>query len=209
MANKSCNKHKKFNYYCQDCQRINEMYSAPAYYFKISLIGKKGVGKSTLAKFSGFDTFNNDTRLTTGIDYISYDYLLKASDKNEFAKLSIWAYNPESRFKEMFNRYLLGSNAVLIMFDVSDLNSLKEIDNWMGVIRKQCHEIPVVLIGNKADLIEHVERAKVLADSIVKKYHLEGYYEISALESRNIEPAFAIVADTVLKRLNPNLVKRL
>jgi len=173
----------------------------PTYVFKIFLIGKKGVGKSTFVKSPYFSCFDDDNGLLTGVYFRLYDYSFDSSNKNEFARFSIYIYNPESRFKEMFSYYVLGSNAIFIMFDISDLNSLKEIDSWMGVIRKQCHDIPIMLLGNKADLTEHLERSKVLADSIVKKHRLMGYYEISALESRNIELIFTIIAEILLKKL--------
>ena len=175
--------------------------------FKIFLIGKYGVGKSTLVKFSGFDKFNENSGLTIGVDYLNYDYSLKSNNKNDIAKFSIWVYNPESRFKDMFKYYITGSNAVFIMFDVSDLTSLNEIENWMGVIRKRCTNIPVMLLGNKADLTEHLEPAKVLAESLVEKYSFVGYYEISTLDSNDIELIVTTMAKTILKERVPNLVK--
>jgi len=175
--------------------------------FKISLIGKNGVGKSTL--FSGFEHFNANTKLTIGLDLYNYDYPIKSGNKNNFARFSIWVYNPESRVKHLFSSYLNGSNAIFIMFDVSDLNSLNEIDSWMSVIRKRRKDIPVILLGNKSDLTEHLEPTKALAESIVKKYHLKGYYEISALESKDIELILATIAEALLKKHFPNLVKNI
>lgn len=177
------------------------MEEQPTYYFKISLIGKKGVGKSTFAKSPYFTGIEEDSVLSTGAYFKCYDYSFNSSNKKEFVRFSIWIYNPESRFKKMFSYYVHGSNAIFIMFDISDLNSLKEIDSWMGVIRKQNNDSPIMLLGNKADLTEHLERSKAIADSIVKKHRLMGYYEISALESRNIGLIFTIIAETLLEKL--------
>jgi GTPase SAR1 family protein len=171
----------------------------PIYFFKIFLIGKKGVGKYTFIKSLYFTGIEDNSELTIGLYFRYYDYSLDSSNKNEFARFLIYIHNPESRFKEMFNYFVLGSNAIFIMFDISDLNSLKEIDSWMGVIRKQCNDIPIMLLGNKADLTEHLERSKVLADSIVKKHRLMGYYEMSALDLKNIGPIFTMIAETLLE----------
>ena len=176
------------------------MEEQPTYFFKIFLIGKKGVGKSTFVKSPYFTGIEDNSELIIGVYFRLYDYSFNSSNKNEFARFSIYIHNPESRFKEMFSYYVHGSNAIFIMFDISELNSLKEIDSWMGVIRKQCNDIPIMLLGNKADLTEHLERSKVLADSIVKKHRLMGYYEMSALESRNIEPIFMEIAETLLEK---------
>ena len=181
----------------------------PDYIFKTFLIGKRSVGRSTFAKspyFSGF----MDSDLTTGICYWHYDYSFDSGNKDKCVKLQIWSYNPEIRFKLLFSSYITGSNAIFIMFDVSDLTSLNEIDSWMEVIRKRYKQednVPIMLLGNKADLTEHLGPAKALADALVKKYGLMGYYEISALKSKNIELILATIAETLLKKLNPNLIK--
>lgn len=182
------------------------MEEQPFIYFKIFLIGNKGVGKSTFIKSlypSGFKTFDSNLELTIGVDFYSYYYPIKTSNERDFIKFQIWVYNPESHFKDMFNCYIIGSQVILFMFDVSDLSSLKEIDSTMEVIRKQ-HYTSIMLLGNKADLTEHLEQAKALADSLVKKYGLMGYYEISALKSKNIELILATMAETVLQKYKPD-----
>ena len=53
------------------------MEEQPFIYFKIFLIGNKGVGKSTFIKSlfpSGFKTFDSNLELTIGVDFYSYDY---------------------------------------------------------------------------------------------------------------------------------------
>lgn len=181
----------------------------PDYIFKTFLIGKRSVGRSTFAKspyFSGF----MDSDLTTGICYWHYDYSFDSGNKDKCVKLQIWSYNPEIRFKLLFSSYITGSNAIFIMFDVSDLTSLNEIDSWMEVIRERYKpedNVPIMLLGNKADLTEHLGPAKALADALVKKYGLMGYYEISASKSKNIELILATIAETLLKKLKPNLIK--
>ena len=86
------------------------------------------------------------------------------------------------------------------MFDVSRLTSLNQIDSWIEAIKTKCYDIPIMLLGNKADLTEYLERVKVLADSIVKKYRLMGYYEISALDSKNIALILTTITKTLLQK---------
>ncbi len=180
------------------------MNEVPTYLFKTFLIGKKGVGKSTFVKSPYFSGFDDDNGLTTGVYFRLYDYSVNSSNKNEFGRFSVWVYNPESLFKEMFSNYLTGSQAIFIMFDVSDLTSLNGIDSWMEVIRKRFpkYNVPIMLLGNKADLTDHLEPAKVLAHSLVKKHSLMGYYEISALKSINVELTFRTMTEFILKKLS-------
>ena len=181
---------------------------------KIFVIGKRGVGKSTFIKslypsdFKHYDIPNEI--LTIGTTFIKYNYPIKPSNKNEFISFQIWFYNSEPKFKMFLSNFLTGSSEIFIMFDVSDLTSLSEVDSCMKVIRKHnklYNNIPIMLLGNKADLTEHLEPAKVLANSIVKEYGLMGYCEISALKSMNIELTLETMAYFFLKNHYPNLVK--
>lgn len=62
----------------------------------------------------------------------------------------------------------------------------------------------ILFLGNKTDLTELLEPAKALADSLVKKHGLIGYYEISVLDSTNIELTLRTMAETLLQKLKPN-----
>jgi len=193
---------------------MNSVYEEPhpIGIFKIYLIGKKGVGKFTFINSlyphvtRASDT---NTKLTIGVDLLRYDYPIKSRNKNEFITFQIWVSTLDRRFEFYGYNYLTGSRVIQIMFDVSNLTSLNGIDSWMEVIRKRFpkYNIPIMLLGNKADLTDHLESAEALADSLVKKHSLMGYYEISSLKSKNIEPTLKAMADFILKNHYPNLTK--
>jgi len=164
--------------------------------FKISLVGEKGVGKSTFANRCLIKMFDEDIKRTVGADFYSQD--LEIDGKN--LVIRFWVISEELRFKALVPRFLSGSDGIFIMFDISNLRSLSEIDSWMAVIRNVCKGIPVMLLGNKADLAEHLEPAKALADSLVEKYGLTGYYEMSALKSKNTEQILTTMTKTLMKR---------
>lgn len=175
----------------------------PTYLFKIFLIGKKGVGKSTFVRSPYISMMGDDIRgLVSGVYYGICDYPFNSQDISKVVRYQVWVFDPAKRFKFLFESYILGSQVIFVMFDVSDLTSLSEIDLWVETIRKRCDNVPILLIGNKSDLTEHLERAKILADNVVKKHNLMGYYEVSALESKDIESTFKIVTDTILEQLN-------
>ena len=181
-------------------------------HFKIYLIGKKGVGKSTFINSLNppvYKAFDMNTGFVLGVGLFRYDYPIKSSNKNEVIIFQIWVSTFDRRFELLRYQYLTGSEVILIMFDVSDLTSLNGIDSWMkGIgIRFPNYNIPIMLLGNKTDLISHLKPAKALADSTVKKFGLMGYYEISASKSMNVEPTIKVMADIVLKNYYPNLTK--
>lgn len=163
--------------------------------FKISLVGEKGVGKSTFANKCLIKTFDENIKRIVGADFYSKD--LEIDGKN--LVIRFWVMSEELRFKALVPSFLSGSDGIFIMFDVSRLTSLNQIDRWIEAIKTKCYDIPIILLGNKTDLTEHLEPAKILADSIVNKYGLTGYYEISTLNSKNIELILTTMAETILK----------
>ncbi len=177
------------------------MVDQPYYLFKTYILGRKGVGKFTFVK-SCRPMFEGDNGSTTGIYYSTYDYFFNPANKEKFATFQIWVQSPEDRFKSLMSNYITGSSAILIMFDISDQSSLEEFDDWMSFIRNkpQFERVPILLLGNKADLTEYLASSKRLADSLVKKYSLTGYYEISAFETKDIESIFKELTEILFKK---------
>jgi small GTP-binding protein len=214
MAKKSCSTHKKFNYYCKECQRINESSSAieeqPYFIFQINLIGKDGVGKTTFIKSlytADISAFDINTGSTIGVDFYTYDFPIILEGKESFVRIAFW--DLKDRFKRLFSYYLHGANGIFIVFDVSDLTSFHEIESQMEFIREKCPEnrVPIILLGNKTDKLKHFKNAKDLATLLVKKYGLVGYYEISALQQKGTKQAFHALVEAILKKFDPDLKK--
>lgn len=216
MAKKACHNHTKFKYYCKECRRINESCFAreeqPYLIFQINLIGKKGVGKTTLIKSlypSDVSAFDPNTGFTIGVDFYTYDLPVLIEGKEAFIRLSLWDLEGQERFKNMFSYFIHGASGIFIVFDVSDFPSFNEIESQMELIREKCSKnyVPIILLGNKIDKLEHFKNAKDLATSLVKKYGLVGYYEISSLQPKSTKQAFKVLVEALLKKFDPDLEK--
>jgi len=185
------------NSYAQDLK--------PSLILKVFLLGEKGVGKRTFCRSIASDSFNANTKLSIGVDFFTYDYPFRYKGDNYFIRLSFWAYEPSKPFRKMFEYYLTGASAIYVMFDCSDLDSLKMIDNWMEKINTPERVSSLkTLLGNKMDLVSRPEKVKRIATSLIKKYQLDGYYEISAKFSTNVLRPIKATAEHYLKifRLN-------
>ena len=175
----------------------------PSLILKVFLIGAKGVGKRTFMRSIASDTFDANTKLTIGVDFFTYDYPFRYKEENYFIRFSFWVCEPNPPFRKMFEYYLAGASAIYIMFDCSNLDSLKMIDNWMEKVNRYYRTEPSkILLGNKIDLISHPEKVGRIARSTVKKYQLEEYYEISAKYSINIIVPLKHIAERYIKVFN-------
>jgi len=81
----------------------------------------------------------------------------------------------EQRFGTMTKTYFRGANAVIIMFDLTNIVSWEDVDVWrQDVLGKLGMEsssdrIPVLIVGNKLDLVSP-EKPSVVTDEAFQEY---------------------------------------
>ena len=117
--------------------------------FKVLLIGNSNVGKSSLfLKF--VDDIWNDTFVPT----IGVDFKIKTFEiDTKKIKMQIWDTAGQERFKNIIASYYRGAHGILLLYDVTDKDSFKNLSNWLIEIEKNSSKNVIkVLIGNKTDL---------------------------------------------------------
>ena len=96
-----------------------------------------------------------------------------------------------------------GSSAAIIVFSQENtergIKSIDHINKWYENIKKRCGSIPIILFGNKSDLIDTntLERNKKRAETIMNQYRFLSYYPTSALTGDGVISAF----DTLVIKL--------
>lgn len=158
---------------------------------KVLVLGDSGVGKSSLINRWISDTFNPSLVTTLGVDLKTRR--LHIDDK--IVQVQVWDTAGQTAFHRITTSYYRGSNAILLVFDVSDRATLQNVEYWMKNIKEQAAEnVQVALIGNKIDLRETLgqencvrsEEGKATGD----KYKVV-YAETSAMRSGEaVEQAF-------------------
>ena len=155
--------------------------------FKVLLLGNSNVGKSSL-----FLRFVDDIWNDTFVPTIGVDFKIKTFDIDEKRiKMQIWDTAGQERFKNIIASYYRGAHGILLIYDVTDKDSFKNLSNWLIEIEKNSSKnVLKVLIGNKTDLEEKrvisYNQAKEFADSYGLKY-----IETSAKKNLNVNEAFA------------------
>ncbi len=84
--------------------------------------------------------------------------------------------------------FFLNAHAAIIMFDVTSRQSYKNVPLWFREVVRCCDNIPIVLVGNKADAVEsRAVKPKMITFHRRKNLH---YYDVSAKANYNIEKPF-------------------
>jgi small GTP-binding protein len=161
------------------------------YKFKITLFGSANVGKTSLIIRFIKESFSEDLKKTIGTNFLVKDIDLPEENLN--ARLLIWDIGGQAQFSSLRNMYFKGSNGAIGVYDVTSPESLLRIPGWVSSIKKAVGNIPMILIGNKADLVD--QRRVDLADALdlAKRLDCE-HIETSAKDGTNVELMFLKIA---------------
>jgi small GTP-binding protein len=168
----------------------------PQYRFKVTLFGPGGVGKTSILLRYIKDFFSDDLKKTIGSSFLIKD--VEIDDKS--IRLLLWDLGGQPQFHKLRSIYFKGSNASIGVFDLSSSQTLLKIPGWVSTIKKSVLKtIPMLLIGNKADLERDVDREE--AEDLAKRLNCE-YMETSAKTGENVESAFEKIAKACLQDLS-------
>jgi small GTP-binding protein len=140
--------------------------------------------------------------MTIGLDFHLKD--VKLGGKN--VSLQIWDFAGEERFRSLISGYVKGSSGGIFMYDITRYTTLTIMDEWLDLISqglKNSHtNIPIVLVGGKADLEEIRAVPKEEAIKLGKLKELYGFIECSSKTGQNVESIFAGLARAMMENVN-------
>jgi len=121
--------------------------------------------------------------------------------------LVIWDTAGQERFKSIAKSYFNKSDGVILVFDLTSIESFNSIENWMEDIKKEDRN-SVILLGNKCDIKDRIIIQKEMIEKLVKKHNIK-YFETSAKENKNIKKSFESLAKNIFnKKYNVNKGKQ-
>ena len=166
--------------------------------YKIILAGAKDVGKSSLIARYCDNIFNANTMSTIGVDFKRKSIEL---ENEPDVSVQIWDFGGEERYRVLFPQYVKGAAAALILYDITNKESLADIKNWVKIIKDNIENIMVlILIGTKIDLEDQRVISHEAALKISTKF---GCYvdpiETSSKTRENVENAFKAVAHEIVR----------
>lgn len=180
------------------------MSNVPMVTFKVIVIGDYGVGKTSLCRRFAKKTFTFEYKPTIGIDIlvrqISLPYIGKAI-------LQIWDTAGEEKFKRVIPMYFKGANYALLVFDLTRRRTFDSVMEWYELLKGSIGEVPLILVGNKLDLEDKRQVDRSEAISLSKSLETITYIETSALDGRNVENAFRLPAEYIIRKLAEEQVR--
>ena len=165
------------------------------YKFKICICGDPGVGKTSLILRFTDNAFKRHYIPTLGVHVSDKIFQIKDS----YIQLVLWDIAGQSKFEMMRQQFYLGSDALFLVFDLTNSNSFENVQNWYYDVQNQLKSKPSLtgfVIGNKSDLSENIAIQSDKARDLATYLNL-GYIEASALTGYNVEEAFYGIAEAL------------
>ena len=108
---------------------------------KIIMIGDSGVGKTCICNRIINNKYDKHTPSTIGAHF--FTKVVPYKDENII--LNFWDTAGQERFRSLINLYFRGSDVVLLVFDLTEPDSLNNIDEWYSKINENNIEKPYIL----------------------------------------------------------------
>jgi small GTP-binding protein len=165
--------------------------------YKVILIGDSGVGKSSIV-YRFTENIFVDSYITT----IGVDFKIKTLVYNgEQIRLKLWDTAGQERFRTITNTYYRGSDGYIIVYDISQRESFKNLDYWLEQVDNYgSKNSSKIIIGNKLDTTYY--KREVSIEEAYKYCNNKNipYIEVSVKNDFQIKNIFIKLIDDIKEK---------
>jgi small GTP-binding protein len=163
----------------------------------VIVAGAKNVGKTSLIRRYATGKFDISTLSTIGVDFETKKVMV---DGNEIL-LNIWDFAGEKKFRLLLPSYVSGASGALILYDITNKDSLNDLHDWVKVITSvPNYPKTKLLIEAKIDLEKQREVQHGEAKELFDKYKFQGdIYGVSSKTGENVENVFETLGREIIK----------
>jgi Ras-related protein Rab-1A len=164
---------------------------------KILLLGDSTVGKTSFILRFCEDKFDDGSITTIGLDQKT-KYVKRGGKKIE---LHIWDTAGQERFRSIAKNLFKSAHGILLMYDVTNLNSFNDIKNWINNIQESVDisKIALIVVGNKIDLPDDEKKVNEGSRKSFEDSHKMKIIEASAKTNKNVNESFIALIDRMVE----------
>ncbi|KAL6063558.1 Ras-related protein Rab-11A [Balamuthia mandrillaris] len=133
------------------------------YLVKVVIIGDSGVGKSNIMSRFTNGQFYEDSKTTIGVAFATKSFSINPDSpdltpqEGTDVKLQVWDTAGQERYRALCSAYYRGALGALVVYDITNRQSLEHIPKWLEELDRYCtQDVVVILVGNKCDLVSQV-----------------------------------------------------
>lgn len=160
---------------------------------KVLVVGDVATGKTSVIKRYVRNTFSKDYQTTIGVDFALKRVTTNGTEMN----VQLWDIAGQERFSGLSRIFYTHAVAAIIVYDLFQRDSFESAAKWKKDIDAKVflpnnQPIPVLLLGNKSDLISETAQPEVTDEEIeafVKQHKFYAHFKCSAKNGHNIKTA--------------------
>jgi small GTP-binding protein len=158
---------------------------------KVVFVGDTQVGKTAI--INRFMENTQPALPTVGANSISCQVALPDGTVH----LQVWDTAGQEVYKCLLPIYARGAKVAVVVFDLTNPDTLSNISEWMTFIKEFVDPSNVIIVGNKSDLPTTVSNHAI---SSLKAEYNKRYFQTSALTGDGIEYLFLGIAELISAR---------
>jgi len=172
---------------------------------KVLLLGDGAVGKTSLIRRFVVDKFSDDYITTIGTKVTKKDLRIESPGKVTDVTFMIWDVLGQKGYRNIQESSFQGAKGALLVYDVSRKDTLRSVQEyWIPHLIEITKPIPIVLVGNKVDLVKDRAVARDQLEDAIEELHITGFLS-SAKTGESVEASFACLAKEVIREAESKL----
>jgi small GTP-binding protein len=165
--------------------------------FKVCIIGGETSGKTSILNSYVFNEFTHPQTMSIGVEFFSKDIII-----DDFNVHLVFFDPGKQDFTSLRTTYFKGTSGVIIVFDVTERTSFEAVEPMLEPLRnKFVGSVPIILMGNKFDLIDKRQVTFNEASEFAVNNKLI-YFETSAKSGYGINEAMNYLMRLMIGRVS-------
>jgi small GTP-binding protein len=179
---------------------------------KICLLGDGKVGKTSLINRYLGKGFTSDYTPTLGSDFLSKQISINTKYGKKELRFQIWDLAGQPAFDQVRQLYYKGASGVFVVFDLTQPESLKNIDRWLQEFSKniESSSSSIIVLGNKMDLTDEIKITQNAVRDHIDNFldnrypninpHID-YFTTSAKDGTYVDQAFSTLGKRIIEKI--------
>jgi small GTP-binding protein len=162
--------------------------------FKIIVVGSSGIGKTCLIACFMKKPFDPSGMSTVSPSYMFQD--VRRPDGTAVG-LQIWDTAGQERYQSVSQLFYRDTNVALVCFEAASDESMEDVSDWAGRVRKEVPDCDIILVGTKGDMLEEgeAEKVKAKAEDTFIEIQPKGCFITSARTGDGVDELFHHAAE--------------
>ncbi|MEM2873967.1 MAG: Rab family GTPase [Candidatus Nanoarchaeia archaeon] len=171
---------------------------------KVVLLGEPAVGKTSLIRRYVEGQF--DEKYISTVGTANSKKSLRFDNKS--LDMIIWDLMGQHITDTLLKTYLRGADGALLVGDLTKPKTLRFSDYWGPKLYEVAGKVPIVLLGNKCDLVGDTRDTNRYLNYLVyqkklleRQFNVVGTYLTSAKTGENVESAFSKLGEALVQNV--------